>query len=189
MDVGFQRASLRRIVSEAGYTLGAFYGYYNSKEELFNALVEPAAKGILTSLTEMAEILNGLPDEEKLAKMTDVFTAYMPRLVDFLMDNRDETYLLLECAGGTRYENFLSGMMEQNLLFMTQASGKAELPLEPLAQKLLVRSYFSTLGQAVLEGDDREEIMRTINDIQSVFTDGMVHILQKNREKDGKKGQ
>ncbi len=189
MAVGFQRASLRRIVSEAGYTLGAFYGYYNSKEELFRALVEPVAKGILTSLTEMAEILNGLPDEEKLAKMTDVFTSYMPRLVDFLMDNRDETYLLLECAGGTRYENFLSGMMEQNLLFMAQASGKAELPLEPLAQKLLVRSYFSTLGQAVLEGDDREEIMRTINDIQSVFTDGMVHILQKNREKDGKKQQ
>ena len=30
---GFQRASLRRIVADAGYTLGAFYGYYSTKED------------------------------------------------------------------------------------------------------------------------------------------------------------
>ena len=89
---GFQRASLRKIVSDAGFTLGAFYGYYKSKEELFHALVEETATGILTSLTEMATSLYALPDEEKLAKMTDVFSADMPRLVDFLLENRDDVF-------------------------------------------------------------------------------------------------
>ena len=55
---------------------------------------------------------------------------------------------------------------------MAQAGGRSELPMEPLAQKLLVRSYFSVLGQAVLEGNAREEILRTMEDIQSVFTNG-----------------
>ena len=32
-------ASLRNIVKNAGVTTGAFYGYYKSKEELFDALV------------------------------------------------------------------------------------------------------------------------------------------------------
>ena len=181
---GFQRASLRKIVSDAGYTLGAFYGYYDSKEELFHVLVGKTAEGILSVLTEMTVTLNAVPDDQKLAKMRGVFSEGMTRLVDFLWENRDETRLLLECAEGTRYENFLSGMMEEDLRFMAQAGGKTELPLEPLAQKLLVRSYFSALGQAVLEGSSREEIIRTMKDIQSVFTDGMIQILQRDLEKD-----
>ena len=183
---GFQRASLRKIVSDAGFTLGAFYGYYNSKEELFHALVEQTANGILGALSEMAATLYALPDEQKLVQMTEVFSAGMTRLVDFLWEFRDEARLLLQCADGTRYENFLSGMMEENLHFMAQAAGKTELPLEPLAQKLLARSYFSVLGQAALEGNNREEIMRTMRDIQSVFTDGMVHILQRENDKERK---
>ncbi|MCI1931813.1 MAG: TetR/AcrR family transcriptional regulator [Clostridia bacterium] len=39
LEKGFQAASLRNIVKKAGVTTGAFYGYYNSKEELFDALV------------------------------------------------------------------------------------------------------------------------------------------------------
>ena len=34
-EKGFQSASLRKIVKDAGVTTGAFYGYYKSKEELF----------------------------------------------------------------------------------------------------------------------------------------------------------
>lgn len=183
---GFQRASLRRIVSDAGFTLGAFYGYYNSKEELFHALVEQAANGILSALTEMAATLNALPDDQKLAKMTEVFSSGMAPLVDYLLEHRDETCLLLQCADGTRYENFLSGMMKQDIQFMAQAGGRSELPMEPLAQKLLVRSYFSVLGQAVLEGNTREEILRTMEDIQSVFTYGMVQVLQRDHVEERK---
>ena len=39
LEKGFQRASLRSIVKSVGMTTGAFYGYYKSKEALFEALV------------------------------------------------------------------------------------------------------------------------------------------------------
>ena len=43
LEKGFRSASLRNIVKSVGMTTGAFYGYYKSKEELFEALVkEPA---------------------------------------------------------------------------------------------------------------------------------------------------
>lgn len=180
MANGYERSSLRKIVSDVGFTLGAFYGYYGSKEELFHALVEETASGILAFLKETAVTMNALPDDLKLQQMNDVFSARMPLLVDFLFQHRDETYLLLRCSDGTRYENFLAGMMEEDLQFMAQAAGMKELPLQPLAQKLLVESYFSLLGQAALEGTTREEIMETMQDIQSVFTDGMVNLLQRN---------
>ena len=44
---GFKSASLRAIVREAGFTQGAFYGYYQSKADLFDAIVSPAADGLL----------------------------------------------------------------------------------------------------------------------------------------------
>ena len=43
LDKGFLGASLRQIVKNAGVTTGAFYGYFSSKEALFNAIVEPHA--------------------------------------------------------------------------------------------------------------------------------------------------
>ena len=47
LDKGFQGASLRQIVKNAGVTTGAFYGYFSSKEALFNALVEPHAAALM----------------------------------------------------------------------------------------------------------------------------------------------
>ena len=35
LEKGFERASLRRIVKEAGVTTGAFYRYYPTKEALW----------------------------------------------------------------------------------------------------------------------------------------------------------
>ena len=39
LEKGFKSASLRNIVKTAGVTTGALYGYYDSKEDLFEALV------------------------------------------------------------------------------------------------------------------------------------------------------
>ena len=46
LDKGFQGASLRQIVKNAGVTTGAFYGYFSSKEALFASIVEPHAAAL-----------------------------------------------------------------------------------------------------------------------------------------------
>ena len=43
---GFKDASLRKIAAKAGFTKGAFYGYYPDKAALFEALVSEAADGL-----------------------------------------------------------------------------------------------------------------------------------------------
>ena len=37
LEKGFKDASLNKIVAEAGFTKGAFYGYYPDKTALFDA--------------------------------------------------------------------------------------------------------------------------------------------------------
>lgn len=54
---GFQAASLRTIVKTAGVTTGALYGYYASKEALFDALVEDHYKRFSLRLSECAGCL------------------------------------------------------------------------------------------------------------------------------------
>lgn len=64
LEKGFQDASLRNIVKTVGVTTGAFYGYYKSKEELFEALVGPVAEYFLNRFNEMVQEFNTLSVEE-----------------------------------------------------------------------------------------------------------------------------
>ena len=50
LEKGFKDASLNKIVAEAGFTKGAFYGYYPDKTALFEDLVGETASELLTPL-------------------------------------------------------------------------------------------------------------------------------------------
>ena len=61
LEKGFQEASLRRIVKNAGVTTGAFYGYYSSKTAVFAALVEhyPGKNSLPTWARSPANVWSG----------------------------------------------------------------------------------------------------------------------------------
>ncbi len=62
---GYRMASLRNIVKEAGVTTGAFYGYFKSKEKLFESLVAVPAETFLGAFECAQEEFAGLPPEEQ----------------------------------------------------------------------------------------------------------------------------
>ena len=66
LDKGFQGTSLWQIVKNAGVTTGAFYGYFSSKEALFNALVEPHATALMGKFMEAQISFAELPEEQQL---------------------------------------------------------------------------------------------------------------------------
>ena len=67
-EKGFQSASLRRIVKNAGVTTGAFYGYFKSKEELFDALVGEQYDTLMGMFCEM--LLQGFRQKNRFSKWT-----------------------------------------------------------------------------------------------------------------------
>lgn len=44
---GFSGTSIRQICKDAGVTNGAFYSHFESKEDLFGKLVDPALSGLM----------------------------------------------------------------------------------------------------------------------------------------------
>ena len=68
---GFEAAKLEEIAAEAGYTRGAFYANFESKEDLFFALLEGE---ISSRIHTVEQIMHNLSDpEEKLRAFRDFF--------------------------------------------------------------------------------------------------------------------
>jgi len=68
---GFEAAKLEEIAADAGYTRGAFYAHFDSKEDLFFALLENEITNRIATLDrEMAKFHD---PAEKLQAMRDFF--------------------------------------------------------------------------------------------------------------------
>ena len=101
------RHGLRNIVKTAGVTTGAFYGYYKSKEELFDALVCEQAEYVLSLFDTTLGNFNKLSGEEQTQMMTDISGDAMFQMVNYMYDYYDEFKLLILCAEGTKYVDFI----------------------------------------------------------------------------------
>lgn len=109
LDKGFEKASMRTIARQSGLTVGAIYRYFKSKEDLFEALVQP-------TLDELMKIfMRELDDASNKQKYTNIQEGYDMGLIeshtgilcflDYLYDNFDDFTLLFKRSQGTKFEN------------------------------------------------------------------------------------
>ncbi|NBJ91996.1 TetR/AcrR family transcriptional regulator [Parablautia muri] len=112
MEKGFQTASLRNIVKTAGVTTGAFYGYYDSKEELFSALVGKAYEYVMSRYRQAHEYFENLPAEKQPEQMGKLSAKCMNELLAYSYEHADEFYLILKCSEGTKYAGMIDDMVE-----------------------------------------------------------------------------
>ena len=74
---GFEAASIDEIAIEAGYTRGAFYAHFQSKEDLFFAMLEDESHKHFEALTKMMEKL-----ESKRERLDALREHYVSRVAD-----------------------------------------------------------------------------------------------------------
>lgn len=84
---GFKDASLRGIVKAAGFTQGAFYGYYPDKAALFDALVSEAADTLMEQFKAAQRAHYDLITEEKTAQSQELSTDYLNYFINYIYDN------------------------------------------------------------------------------------------------------
>jgi len=104
LNLGFTNASLRKIVNNASTTIGNFYNYFDSKEELFKALVVHDYKKFMRLLTEHNTI--NRPDylwEESNPKVgRDVLSHFITNIIP---EFGNGFILLIQSSKGTQYED------------------------------------------------------------------------------------
>ena len=112
LEKGFQGASLRKIVKQAGVTTGALYGYFSSKEALFASIVEPHAVALMGRFMEAQTSFAELPEQEQPEHMGLESSQCVHWMVNYICDHREPVKLLLCRAEGTSYEHFVHNMVE-----------------------------------------------------------------------------
>mgnify|MGYP000756348056 FL=1 len=108
LEKGYKDASLRNIVKSVGMTTGAFYGYYKSKEELFEAIVGEHYEYIRNRFIKAQQEFAELPAAQQPEVMSDISGICMYDILYYAYEHLEECKLILCCSEGTKFAGLIA---------------------------------------------------------------------------------
>ena len=183
LDKGFQGASLRQIVKNAGVTTGAFYGYFSSKEALFNALVEPHAAALMGRFMEAQTSFAELPEEQQPEHMGVESSDCVHWMVEYICQHRQPVKLLLTRAEGTGYEHFVHNMVEVEVEYTLQYMevlrrlGREVPQLSLSLCHIIASGMMGGIFEIVIHDMPREQALRDVDQLRDFYTAGWLKLM------------
>ncbi len=180
---GFRGASLRNIVKKANVTTGAFYGYFKSKEELFDALVGEQAEHMMNTYIRAQESFAALTPEEQLAGVGGVSGECMDEILEYIYRYPVETKLILCCSEGTKYENFVHEMVEieaeatHKFNSVLQDLGIESRLLNPKLEHILISGMFAAYFEMIIHDMPYDEARGYLRELRTFYTAGWQSIM------------
>lgn len=183
MEKGFQAASLRNIVKTAGVTTGAFYGYYSSKEGLFDALVGEQARYVLQMFNSTIHDFEKLPGDAQTRLMVHVSENTIMNMIDYTYDHYDAFRLITLHAEGTRYADFIHQVVareEESTITYIETLKKMGYSVEPISIELIhmvASGLFSGIFETVVHDMPREKAKGYVKQLERFYTAGWEELL------------
>lgn len=183
LDKGFQGASLRQIVKNAGVTTGAFYGYFSSKEALFASIVEPHAAALMGRFMEAQTSFSELPEQEQPEHMGLESSQCVNWMVDYICDHREPVKLLLCKAEGTSYEHFVHNMVEVEVEYtlrymdVLRRLGREVPELSQSLCHIISSGMFNGLFEIVVHDMPKEQALRDVEQFRTFYTGGWLKLM------------
>ena len=187
LEYGYQAAPLRKIAAEAGFTHGALYGYFSSKEELFYALTDPMVERLMKVLDRIRDEMDALPKEKQLYEMGNIYYSNIPKIVDILLADRAAVKLIINCAKGTKYEGIIDKIAGRNAMCLNKAAenseSKAVKSIKTEILEILMDGYVRTLFRLVISDKNRETIIQCMEMVGKIYETGIIALMQEKTEK------
>ncbi|MBR4554895.1 MAG: TetR/AcrR family transcriptional regulator [Ruminococcus sp.] len=183
MEYGFENASMRRIASEVGLTVGALYRHFPNKEEMFAALVGPTINELMAKYQEFCEQGYEVMKCGDVHKLWDESESETKWLMSFIYDHFDVFKLLVCRSQGTRFENFVHDMAlleERTTLDYFERMKAYGMTVNRLSQQefhMLVTANVSALFEAVIHDFSRKEAMHYASTLDAFFSAGWKKLL------------
>lgn len=182
-EKGYQSASLRNIVKTAGVTTGAFYGYYNSKEELFDALVGEQYTVMMGKFIQAQEAFTKLPPAEQKMNMGEISGDCMDWMVEYIYEHFDAFKLLLCCAEGTKYEHMIHEMVEievkgtHDFIAVLRELGLDVPDIDPQLEHMLISGMFSAFFEMIIHDMPKENAVAYVRELRAFHMAGWQKIM------------
>ena len=183
MEKGFKSASLRNIVKTAGVTTGAFYGYYASKEELFEALVGRQYDDFMSIYCKAQNEFADLPPEQQHENMSEISGECMNDMLVYAYSHLEEFKLILCCSEGTRFARMIDQMVEIEISsthkyqLTLKELGYPSPQLEPRLEHILVTGMFNAFFEMIIHEMPLEAAQRYLEELRTFYTAGWMKIM------------
>ncbi len=183
LQKGFQGASLRNIVKRASVTTGAFYGYFKSKEELFDALVKEQYTHILEMYRGTLERFQKMPPDEQRSCMSEYTVAEMARMTDYIYDHFEAFKLILCCSEGTPYEHLIHVMSKMDcdathdFSDAMNQSGTPMNAVHPQLEHMLTSGMFCAFFEMVVHDIPKENTQEYTRQLVQFYEAGWRRIM------------
>lgn len=183
LEKGFKSASLRNIVKTAGVTTGAFYGYYNSKEELFSALVEEQYETMMERYCKAQQDFAALPPEEQPENMGGISGQCMHDMLLYAYEHLEVFKLLLCCSEGTRFSGMIDEMVEieikgtHDYLAVLESLGKPSPEIDPRLEHILTTGMFNAFFELIIHEMPLNEAENYLVELREFYTAGWLKIM------------
>ncbi len=114
-EQGYSGASMRQIASSAGVSLGNVYRYFENKDALFNAIVEPVYTSYIAFIHHIDNLIvndgnnveAGASDTSNIAEINKI----QEKLLEICEEHYTELLIIMDKSAGTRYENAKQAMI------------------------------------------------------------------------------
>ena len=181
---GFKDASLSGIVREAGFTKGAFYGYYANKAALFEDIVGEAVDGLTARFKEAQNAHFELIPANRAADSLSLSADYLRAFIGYIYDHFDEFKLTLCCAEGTKYADYVHELVgmevdgAERYFEMLREKGKLSGSISRDLHHMIASAYFTAVFETVVHDMTREQAVAYVNELIIFFDAGMKGILK-----------
>lgn len=179
----FKSASLRNIVKTAGVTTGAFYGYYASKEDLFDALVGEHYNFLLSRFCRAQKEFADIPPEEQPDNLTSTSGECMYEMLLYAYEHLHEFKLILCCSEGTRFSKLIDEMVEietkgtHDYLEVLKKIGRPSPPIDERLEHILITGMFNTFFELIIHEMPLEEAKHYLKEMRAFYTAGWMKIM------------
>lgn len=183
LEKGFQSASLRNIAKRAGVTTGALYGYYDSKQALFDALVSQQYSHLLWLYRMTLQDFTKLPPENQRNDMQSYTVAGMDRMTEYIYRNLTAFKLILCCSDGTEYEHLIHDLAQMDMEATRDFSETMEKngvhmnPVNLQLQHMLTSGMFSAYFEMVVHDIPEEDAKTYTDQLLDFYTAGWQKIM------------
>ena len=180
---GYQAASLRNIGKTAGVTTGAFYGYYDSKEALFAALVDEPYRHVLETYRTAVFGFEALRPEEQVTQMGQVGKTCMQELLGYMDARRPVFRLILQGAEGTPYAGLIDELVAMEVAAtkryceVLRSLGSAVPQIDPRLEHMLVTGMMNAYCEVILHDMPLADAQRYVEELGDFYTAGWLKIM------------
>jgi AcrR family transcriptional regulator len=187
-EYGYDKASMRRIGSRCGLTAAALYRHFDSKEDMFDALVGPALEDLkvwinehVSRSEEAIRACTEIPDNKSTKAIWDSTEIDMMR--ELIYPRMEEYSMLINRSHGSKYENFLNDLVEDQLKRMMpqlKELKKLGLDVKDISEEelhMVTTAYCTALFEPVVHNYSLEDAVRYLETVEAFFMPGWKNLM------------